>query len=115
MVDNFFSGNLRFLREQRGLSQDGLCLEIGCSKSALSQYERGESEPTLHVIRNIVHYFGVTFDRITDVDLSKSPLIALEPEPEYKAVSKELERLRIQNETLKQALNEIGKGLKSKP
>lgn len=108
ILDNFFSKNLRHLRQQKGLSQDDLCLKIGCSKSALSQYERGSSEPTLHVIDSIVRYFGVDFDSLTHKDLETQPIVE-EAKPSYNT---EFDRLRFENETLRQALREIGKGMK---
>ena len=111
-MDKFFHRNIRYLRQQKGLSQDDLCNEIGCSKSALSQYERGESEPTLHVIDNIVRYFGVDFDTITHTDIQRHGMnVVSEPAAQYQT---ELTRLKIENQALKDALREIGKGMQNK-
>ena len=48
------------LRETRGLSQDELADILGFSASYLSLLERGKRPVTMHVLRPLAHWLGVT-------------------------------------------------------
>lgn len=111
-MDNFFSKNLLYLRTCEELSYVDMAENLGIGKSTLEAYEKGRSEPTLSVIMNIIRYFGISFSVITEVDLAeeKIPLVA-EPTESYGG---EVAKLKIQIETLKEALREIGKGINQK-
>lgn len=92
-------------------SQRALADDLGISKSLISQYERGESEPTLSVLIKIARYFGCSLDDITDKDLSMYEY----HEPDRSTVKEpdgEYNKLKIENQTLREALREIGKGIK---
>ena len=53
---------LKELREEKGITQTKLAMEIGIKQRALSSYETGEFEPPLAVIKKLCDYFGVTSD-----------------------------------------------------
>ena len=44
---------IRYLRKQKGLSQEDLALEAGVNKNYLSDLERGERNPTVAIVEKI--------------------------------------------------------------
>lgn len=54
-----FSVNLRRLRELEGLTQEELGVKTGCSKSAISMYERGERFPDEETLEVFADTFNV--------------------------------------------------------
>ncbi len=110
-MDNYFSNNLKYLRKQKGIALQPLADQLGISKSLLNQYELGNSEPTLGNLIKIVHYFGCSLDVIAEKDITKGILTTVQ-EPEEKYGNSEVNRLRIENNALREALREIGKGIK---
>ncbi len=63
-IDNlsFFPNNLKTLRKLNLLSQSELSKLLGISRSSLSFYESGESEPTLNVLIKMSKVFNVSLD-----------------------------------------------------
>ena len=63
-IDNlsFFPNNLKTLRKLNLLSQAELSKLLGISRSSLSFYESGRSEPTLNVLIKISKFFNVSLD-----------------------------------------------------
>lgn len=51
--------NIKKLREQHGMSQSELAAKIGKSRTAVWQYERGETIPRMGVIEDMARLFGV--------------------------------------------------------
>jgi transcriptional regulator with XRE-family HTH domain len=111
-VDNYFSKNLKFLRESRKLSLQAFSDEIGLSKSVLNQYELGNTEPTLGPLIKIIRYFGCNLSEMTDIDLEVTPTSKAE-EPKTAYGFDQIKKLEIENNTLREALREIGKGIKN--
>ena len=72
---NFLGSNLRWLRKEKGLTQDKLAGKIGVKRSLVGAYEEGRTEPKLRTISAICHYFGVNIDALVNTDLSKSEKI----------------------------------------
>ncbi len=68
---NFLGSNLRWLRKEKGLTQDRLAGKIGVKRSLVSAYEEGRTEPKLRTILTICHYFGISMDALVNTDLSK--------------------------------------------
>ncbi len=64
-----FSHQLKKLRQESTLSQQGLAEALGLSKSSINMYERGEREPSFDTISAIADFFAVD----TDYLLGKSP------------------------------------------
>ena len=64
MLKNNFSLNLKELREKKGLSQTELSKLIGISRSTLSNYESGQSEPILCNIIKLASFFNCSLDEI---------------------------------------------------
>ncbi|MGA9173778.1 MAG: helix-turn-helix transcriptional regulator [Thermoactinomyces sp.] len=57
-----FGQRLRFLREQRGLTQVDLAKKTGIKNHTLSNYERDERFPTPDSLAKLADFFGVTTD-----------------------------------------------------
>lgn len=57
---NKFIERLKELREEKGLSQEGLSKETGISRSAISFYESGQRVPSAEVIIILSRYFGIS-------------------------------------------------------
>ena len=69
---NFLGSNLRWLRKEKGLTQDRLAGKIGVKRSLVGAYEEGRTEPKLRTILSICHYFGINMDALVNTDLSKN-------------------------------------------
>ena len=54
---------IRYLRESRGLSQEGLGKIIGVDRTTIVKWETGASRPT-RSLKRLAHYFNVTTDYI---------------------------------------------------
>ena len=50
---------IRYLRKQKGMSQEDLALESGVNKNYLSDLERGERNPTVLVMEKIATALGI--------------------------------------------------------
>ena len=57
-----FADILKKLRNEKGLSQQGLADALHFKKSRISMYERGEREPNLEIMETIADYFNVDLD-----------------------------------------------------
>lgn len=58
--------HLKALREERGLSQLALGLEIDVSASSIQQYESGKNSPSLKVLTKLADFFEVSLDYMFD-------------------------------------------------
>lgn len=66
-----FSNNLRYLRKQRGISQDALADKLGYkSFTTIQKWESGVSEPSVSTLKIIANIFGVSMDQMINEDLS---------------------------------------------
>ncbi|MDX7951256.1 helix-turn-helix transcriptional regulator [Lichenihabitans sp. Uapishka_5] len=61
-----FAANLRRLRRDRGLTQEGLSLESGLRQSYLSEIEAGKRNVSIDNIGVLAHALGVTIGRLFD-------------------------------------------------
>lgn len=57
-----FSNRLKALRAESGLSQAELAKSVGCTKSSINMYERGEREPGLEKLEAFADFFKVDMD-----------------------------------------------------
>ncbi len=53
---------LREIRKKAGLTMKELGLRVGCSESAISQYETGKRQPDYETLLKLSDYFGVSVD-----------------------------------------------------
>jgi transcriptional regulator with XRE-family HTH domain len=68
---NYFSKNLAFLRQSKGLSMAEMGEIIGMGKSIIGNYEKGTAEPSATTVLRIVQHFGITLQDLMERDLSK--------------------------------------------
>lgn len=54
-----FSKRLKELRESKGLYQGDVARLLGVTRQAISQYERGEREPSYEMLEKLADYFNV--------------------------------------------------------
>ena len=57
-----FNDRLKTLRTSRGLTLEQLAKKLGCSKSSVNMYERGEREPSFEMLEAIADFFNVDID-----------------------------------------------------
>ncbi|MBQ6727836.1 MAG: helix-turn-helix transcriptional regulator [Clostridia bacterium] len=65
---NSFGEKLKALRTEKGLGQVQLAKELQVSKSVISLWETGGSEPTLSNLAKIAAYFNVSIDYLAGID-----------------------------------------------
>lgn len=53
---------LKIIRQQRGLNQQKVALDLNISREALSHYENGKRSPDVEMLRTLSRYFGVSID-----------------------------------------------------
>ncbi len=99
----FLAQNLKYLREQRGLSQRAFSEEIGLSGSAVGMWETEERKPDIEMIIRLAEYFGVTLDDLVLRDLRP-------PIPRY---SDNIRYLRLSHGITQEQMGEL-LGLKNK-
>lgn len=60
-----FGKNLKELRESENLTQGELAEKIGVSQVAISQFERGETNPKLTTLKLLAGFFRTSVERLT--------------------------------------------------
>lgn len=69
---------LKYLREEKSLSQDDLASALGLSRQTISKYENGEANFTLDIIKKLSQFFDVDYSCFID---NKPPV-----RPEYNII-----------------------------
>ena len=67
---NYFSINLKNLRNEKKLSQSQLAKELGVSNGMISFWENNIYEPTATNIINIAQFFKVSIDELLLTEIS---------------------------------------------
>jgi transcriptional regulator with XRE-family HTH domain len=60
-ISKLVGDRIRFLRQDRGLSQEQLALRAGLNTTFLGQVERGIKKPTIETIEKISNALDITF------------------------------------------------------
>lgn len=68
-MDNYFSKNLKYLREKKGLEQQELADMLNVGRSTISCWENGLRSPQMEYVMKLAQYFNVKDDFIFN-DLS---------------------------------------------
>lgn len=61
-IENNISLRLKELREERGLSQVKLAIDLDLNQNSVSRYETGEREMDYATLIRVADYFGVSLD-----------------------------------------------------
>lgn len=67
-----FAKNIAHLRKLKGLSQEAFAGELDITRSRVSSYEEGRSEPPFYLLVQVSDYFKLPIDAIVRHDLSKA-------------------------------------------
>jgi len=70
---SILSENLRYLRAQRGLSQQRVADDLILTRARYSKYEEAAAEPPLEILLRVSRYFQISIDLILSVDVRKIP------------------------------------------
>lgn len=93
---------LKTLREDRGINQQRLAVELNVSQAMISKYELGLSEPDISTIKRIAAFFGVSTDYLLEVSNDKTGISVFGLSEQEKDVLFGFKRLDdIQKEKLK--------------
>lgn len=55
---------IKICRIKAGMTQSELAILLGVSEMTISNYERGEREPSVAVLKRMAEIFGVTVDEL---------------------------------------------------
>lgn len=69
--------NLKFLRLQKGLSQEQMAESLGITRSRLGAYEENRNEPSIDLLITISDFFHIAVDALVRGDLTKTNLDGL--------------------------------------
>ena len=73
--NNYFSSNLKFLRQREGLDQVDLAKKLGRKSSAsISEWEKGKYTPKASVLAKIATIFNVGLSELLMVDLANAEI-----------------------------------------
>ncbi len=75
-MGEYFNENLKWAREQKGLSQKDVSEKIGVAKSTYSLYESGKREPNVQTIKKIADVLDVSADELLGIDTEPTTLAA---------------------------------------
>ena len=98
-----FNENLRYAREQKGLSQKDVAEKIGVAKSTYSLYESGNREPNVQTIKKISDVLNVSADDLLGINPEPTTIAAHFDGDEY--TEEQLSRIRAFAKFIKQEEN----------
>lgn len=67
---NYLGQNIKYLRKEKGLTQEQLSNKIGVKRAMVGAYEEGRAEPRLQTMQNICHYFKIGLDDLVGRDIA---------------------------------------------
>ena len=74
----YLAGNIKFLREQRGMTQQELANLFGVDQKTVSSWERGRRTPGIEMIAELAGYHEVSLDDLVLRDMKPAmPVYAL--------------------------------------
>jgi transcriptional regulator with XRE-family HTH domain len=68
---NHFAENIRFLRKERGLSQDEIATITGITRGTWHNYENANTQPEIDKIIKIAKEFKIGVGELLETDLNK--------------------------------------------
>ena len=88
---------LRISRELKRMQQKEVSEKTGISKSSLSNYETGDSVPSMHNLIDLADLYGVTLDYLCGRDADEALITKGLTPPQIEAVHRITEELRAAN------------------
>lgn len=67
-----FNKNLKFIRQQKGISQQELANKLNLDRSTISRWENDDMDITVGNAIQISNYFNIPMEDLTTKDLSKN-------------------------------------------
>ena len=67
---DFISNNIKFLRKQKGFTQQSFADELGVKRSLIGAYEEGRAKPNIQVQLAITKMFGISLEQLLTEDLN---------------------------------------------
>lgn len=71
------SCNIKYLRELKKLSQEGLAEDLKITRSRLGAYEEARNEPPIEILIKLSDYFHISIDALIKADLRKTDVNAM--------------------------------------
>lgn len=65
------NANIKFIRKQKGLTQQAFANLIGIKRSSLGAYEEGRAKPNYKTIENIAKKFNISIEKLFTQDLAQ--------------------------------------------
>ncbi len=65
--------NIKYLRKQKGLTQDELAKNIGVNRAMIGSYEENRATPKLSVLKDLAYFFNISIDDIAKLKLWETP------------------------------------------
>jgi transcriptional regulator with XRE-family HTH domain len=89
---------IRRLRKERGWTQQALADKAGCSKRAISYYERDGRYPPAPILSAMANAFGITIEKLIDQDEPQTPIPSGQPnllgDPEDRRLWRKFQQLK---------------------
>lgn len=107
-MSNFFSTNLKYLREKEKLSQNKLAEKVGVNQTTIARWETEEIKPSIDNVEQIANVLNVSLPDllISDLRLNTHPPVKEEHE-KYKQILKS-KGLMDENENIdEESLNKL--------
>ena len=60
----YLAQNLRYLREQKGITQNEMANVFGISQSTVGNWEQNHRKPEIEMLVRLAEYFEVTLDNL---------------------------------------------------
>ena len=73
-MNKYFAKNLKYLRENKGLSKSDLASKLNVSQSTISRWENNEMGITIDNAYDIASFFGISIAKLTGKDLQNYDL-----------------------------------------
>lgn len=74
IMNDYFSKNIKYIRISNGLSFTEMAKILDKARSSVANYEDGNTEPAVSVIRRYVQYFDISYIDLFESDLEKRGL-----------------------------------------
>jgi transcriptional regulator with XRE-family HTH domain len=71
---SIFAENIRFLRDQKKITQQKIANDLLITRERYAKYEDGKSEPPIEILLRMSKYHKISIDLLVSIDIRKYPL-----------------------------------------